>query len=254
MSVEPPQAEYRQVARILRQRITDGVYPPGFLLPSEMELAAELGVSRPVVHEALSILRTEGLTRPRRGKGSTVNPIPVLPRRGIVRQIPGNREADGARGAFDAEMRALGLTPRSEVTVERVPAPADVSEELGVEENVTVLARQRLMYVNDVPVQASTSYFPLEIVEGSPIAEIDTGVGGSYSRLAELGYAPKKHKERTRVRPPEPDEARMLNMDPDQRVLAIRRIVRSAEGRVVEVNDMLLPAHQWELEYEWDAD
>jgi hypothetical protein len=38
-------------------------------------------------------------------------------------------------------------------------------------------------------------------------------------------------------------------MDPDQRVVAIQRTARTAAGRIVEVNQIILPAHQWELVY-----
>jgi hypothetical protein len=43
-------------------------------------------------------------------------------------------------------------------------------------------------------------------------------------------------------------------MDPDQRVVAIRRTARTSSGRIVEVNEITLPAHQWELVYEWPAE
>ena len=46
-------------------------------------------------------------------------------------------------------------------------------------------------------------------------------------------------------------ETRFLHLDVEQRVLAIRRLARTEAGRVVEVNDIVLPAHQWELAYEW---
>jgi len=40
-------------------------------------------------------------------------------------------------------------------------------------------------------------------------------------------------------------------MEAEQRVFAVRRIARNAAGRVVEVTDIVLPAHQWELVYQW---
>jgi len=42
-------------------------------------------------------------------------------------------------------------------------------------------------------------------------------------------------------------------MDPDQRVVTIQRTARTAAGRIVEVNQIILPAHRWELVYEWPA-
>lgn len=255
MSIEPPQSEYRQVARILREEIKSGVYAPGSVLPAEPELAARLGVTRGVVNKALGVLRSEGLVRPKRGRGTTVNPIPGLLRRnGVNRQRRQVREAGNARGAFDAEVRALGLTPRSEVRPEQTTAPAHIAEILGIEEGADVLARHRVMYANDVPVQVATSWIPWEIAEGTPLTEVDTGAGGTYSRLADLGHPIAVFRERVQGRMPEDAEARSLDMDPDQRVLGIIRTAQTAEGRIVEVNEIALPIHQWELEYEWDAE
>ncbi|GGZ32854.1 hypothetical protein GCM10010387_28690 [Streptomyces inusitatus] len=60
--------------------IHEGVYPPGSTLPSEPRLAAELGVGRPALREALLLLQEDGLLSVRRGVGRTVNASP--PRRG----------------------------------------------------------------------------------------------------------------------------------------------------------------------------
>jgi hypothetical protein len=43
-------------------------------------------------------------------------------------------------------------------------------------------------------------------------------------------------------------------MDPDQRVISILRAARSTTGRVVEVIESTIAAHQWELVYEWPAE
>jgi GntR family transcriptional repressor for pyruvate dehydrogenase complex len=53
----------------LKQAIESGVYPVGGRLPSERELAEELGVSRPVVREAIIVLESRGLVQTRHGAG-----------------------------------------------------------------------------------------------------------------------------------------------------------------------------------------
>ena len=60
---------YRQLAAILRERITAGVYPAGSKLPSLIELTAESGLSAKTVQHALAVLAGEGLivTVPNRG-------------------------------------------------------------------------------------------------------------------------------------------------------------------------------------------
>ncbi len=56
----------------LRQRIEDGSYPPDTRLPSEHELASTLGVSRPIVRDALGRLREQGIVYSRQGAGTFV--------------------------------------------------------------------------------------------------------------------------------------------------------------------------------------
>lgn len=60
------------VYNTLYGRISNGEYPPEHKLPPETVLAAEMGVSRPVLRDALERLRAEGLVVSRQGAGSFV--------------------------------------------------------------------------------------------------------------------------------------------------------------------------------------
>lgn len=60
---------YRQIAGQLRDLIAAGEFAPGSRLPAERELAAQLGVSRPSVREALIALEVEGWVEVRIGSG-----------------------------------------------------------------------------------------------------------------------------------------------------------------------------------------
>lgn len=64
ISVEPA---YRKVAAALTSRITTGSLGMGERLPSELELARQLGVHRSTVREALRELESSGLLRRERG-------------------------------------------------------------------------------------------------------------------------------------------------------------------------------------------
>ena len=60
------------VATTLEQRILEGSLKPGDRLPAERELAAELGVSRPSLREAIQKLASKGLLRSQQGGGTYV--------------------------------------------------------------------------------------------------------------------------------------------------------------------------------------
>ena len=57
----------------LMERIKGGNYPPDSRLPGEHELASILGVSRPIIRDALGRLRDKGLVYARQGAGTFVS-------------------------------------------------------------------------------------------------------------------------------------------------------------------------------------
>ena len=60
------------ISRELLEAIESGKYPPGSKLPTENELAAQFGVSRIPIREALSVLRAAGVITSRQVGGSFV--------------------------------------------------------------------------------------------------------------------------------------------------------------------------------------
>lgn len=60
------------VAASLERRILEGSLKPGDRLPAERELAAELGVSRPSLREAIQKLASKGMVQSRQGGGTYV--------------------------------------------------------------------------------------------------------------------------------------------------------------------------------------
>ncbi|MER9890639.1 FadR family transcriptional regulator [Mesorhizobium sp. M0119] len=71
-----PRRLYRQVADQLRQLIDAGEFSVGDRLPTERDLADQLGISRPTVREALIALEVEGRIRIRVGSGIYVTDPP----------------------------------------------------------------------------------------------------------------------------------------------------------------------------------
>lgn len=63
---------YAQIQKILEERLVDGTYPLGSLIPPEIELAAEFNSSRTTIREALRYLRERGYVERRQGVGTRV--------------------------------------------------------------------------------------------------------------------------------------------------------------------------------------
>lgn len=63
---------YEQVLKRIESMIIQGIYEKGELLPGEMHLAEEMGVSRITIREALRLLNEAGVIETVHGKGSYV--------------------------------------------------------------------------------------------------------------------------------------------------------------------------------------
>lgn len=250
-----PRGQYRQVADTIREGIMRGAYPRGVALPREDEIATELDVNRATVNRALRILAAEGLVRAVRGKGTIVVALPVIERNAVARYSRPSRERAAGRGAFDSEIRSLGMTSRSDVRVERATPPEHVADILAVSpDEISTVVRRRKMYADDTPVQLADSYIPIDIAAGTALEEQDTGPGGLISRMAELGHAQVRITERVAVRPPTPEEASFLDLSEDHRVYVVTHVGWTAENRAVEVCLHIMPTHRWLLDYEWQTD
>ena len=53
--------KYAQIADIFRQRIARGVWTQGFRLPANEEMAAEIGVTRVTIRQAVELLARDGV-------------------------------------------------------------------------------------------------------------------------------------------------------------------------------------------------
>lgn len=115
---------FRDVKAELLRRITGQVWPPGDLVPGEVELAAEFGVARATVNRAMRELTEEGLLERRRKAGTRVRPSP---RRAARFEIPLVRaEIEGAGAAYGYRLlsRAVVAAPEGAARALALPAGA----------------------------------------------------------------------------------------------------------------------------------
>ena len=151
-------------ARLLEE-LENGRYSGAAQLPSELELASDLRVSRTVVRDALSELERDGYLERVRGIGTLVN-----------RDVVQLKNRMDQKLEFYKMIRAIGKEPRSDnlsvtreiaspALVEKLQLPTDAPQTL-------VFVRRRVM-ADDTPVLFSTDILPLSLFDNKRLEGID---------------------------------------------------------------------------------
>lgn len=189
---------YAQMANILRLGISQGIYPPGSRLPSEMALAKAYGVSAMTARQAVSVLDEEGLVKRVQGSGTYIRKVGVV--------------------ASSFGLEALGdvLADRGNLAVRIVNASVKRAqgreqEELGLAEGQPVILVERVILYRDEPFTLHVSYTSFDPLSPSVESMLDTSV--LTSLLFQDGYSNFKKGE-LRLLPTtlEPREAKLLGL------------------------------------------
>ncbi|MFE5210368.1 GntR family transcriptional regulator [Streptomyces sp. NPDC056600] len=242
--------KYQRIADELKEDIRAGQYVPGDRLPGENDIMATYDVARMTARQALGVLQSEGIAEARKGAGVFVRSFHPIRRRGIQRLSERQWGSGKSIWSTDTENRDLTVD-QLEVTEEE--AAEDIALALDVEPGAPVCVRSRRFVLDGKPVLLARSYLPAAIVAGSAITQDDTGPGGTYARLAELGHKPFHFREELRSRMPLAAEAERLNLSMGTPVILITRTAFAEEGHPVEVNRMTLDSAAYILEYDFDA-
>jgi GntR family transcriptional regulator len=135
--------------------IEDGMYQPGQRLPSESNLAAQLGISRPTLREALFNLEQEGVIVRRHGVGTFVAPD------------YGNRLESG----LERLESILALADRHDMStqmrglsVEQIPADKQIADALGQEVGTPLTCVRRTIAVEGSLAAYLVDYVPTAVL------------------------------------------------------------------------------------------
>ena len=115
-----------QAIERLREQITSGVWPVGTRLPSEATLAAELGVGRSTIREAIRALASTGMVESRQGAGTFVRAA-VAPEVGLETRLRRAALLDvyEVRHALELQAGRLAATRRDADDLARLQSALD---------------------------------------------------------------------------------------------------------------------------------
>jgi len=158
---------HSQLEAGLRRLIASGDVPAGSALPGEVELAAELGVSRHTIRHALSALVAGGLLQRERGRGTRI----LAPAAEAVTE-----RSLGSFYAFAWEVSARGIEQRSFVLERTVVAPPpSVRRQLGLAAGAEVERIVRLRTAGGEPLVIETAYFPTQLTAAFDAEVLERG-------------------------------------------------------------------------------
>ncbi len=139
---------YRKLYLLLRDKIKEGVYKEGDLLPSENELSLLHKLTRPTIRLALDLLVKDGYINKQQGKGSIV----TIPAKEIgILSIQGTTTAIGKNNLIT---KIIGVPKKVQW---ELPFFFDLSQK---EIKAGCIVLERIRYVKNKPVFYDITYMP----------------------------------------------------------------------------------------------
>lgn len=210
----------RQVADVLRRQVLGGVFSGG-TLPAETQLAAEFGVSRNAVRDALDVLRAEGLVHRVPGVG-TVVAAPKYPHG--LDHLLGLAEVMRDHGDVSNEVRAAGVST----------LPGPIAARLGLPAGAPAVYVERLRRLGGLPLSLDLTYLAKDI--GEPLLGADLAHNDIFT-LIEQHTGQSLGRAELTIEAINADEhsAAVLETPSRAALLMVERLTSLADGRPVDL-------------------
>jgi GntR family transcriptional regulator len=231
---------YLAAADTLAEQIAD--QPVGTRLPSEEELAKQLGISRLTARAALAELERRYLVRRRQGSGTFVSRrVDYL----ISRHHP---------PSWSQSVRSAGLTPDVRTTGWRLASPSpDVRRRMRIGPRRQVLALSRDRFIDNELVGFAESFFDTAVVPD--LTQVLDPAASLYGVLADhYGLQPVRGWFGVAIDPAPPEVAEHLGLTGRPPVISIRSRTDAAarDHRPVELTVSWLRADVFRVEIDFD--
>lgn len=229
--------KYQVVIDHIRGLVSNGL-PRGSRLPTERELADQLGVSRVSVRRAFDDLEGTGEVRRVQGSGSFVDGPSV--EKGISIR------------SFTQEMASRGSVPGARVlSAHTAPASSEVSWLLGVPPGEPVIELKRLRSADGIPMCIETDTLQERLVPGL----LDHDLEGSLYDLLRSVYGIELATVRQTFRATtlDPEVAGLLSVAPHTAALEVEHLAHNADGMPVQAASSLYRGDRFSVTVELSA-
>ena len=215
---------YQQIKALLTRSLQAGVWRPGDVIPSEIELAARFKVSQGTVRKAIDELATENLLVRRQGKGTFV----------------------ATHAEEKIQYRFLRLTPddgdasrrlqRRFIDCRRQRAGADVARALELRSGDAVVQVRRLLLHRTQPVVLDDIWLPGALFKGLTAERLSDYRGPMYGLFeTEFGVRMIRARERLRAVAADDVAASWLDVAAGTPLLSVERVSFTYDDKPVEL-------------------
>lgn len=167
---------FRDVKADLLNKITQGIYPPGSLMPNEVELAQSYDCARATVNRAMRELAEEGLIERRRKAGTRVRMAPVREARFGIPLVRREIEDRGASYGYRLLEREV------------LPAPDWLRRRFGLVEGAEAVHLTCLHLADETPYQFEDRWINLAMLPNAAEADF-TASGPNEWLVSEVPYS-----------------------------------------------------------------
>ncbi len=223
---------YFQVAQRLEQMIDSGELPAGTRLDNEIDLADQVGLSRPTMRRAIAYLVDRGLVVRKRGLGTQVAHAKVRRQVGLTSLY--DDLAKTSRGPH-TRMLSFAIEPASDA----------LAVELGIGEGTDVYVFERLRYAEGEPLALMRNHVPASLLR---LSADDLEGHGLYELLRAAGINLKIAKQSIGARAATATEARMLGEARRAPLLTMARSAYDDQGRAVEHGSHIYRASRYSFD------
>lgn len=150
-----PTPLYYQLLIILKEKIENGYWKPGNIIPTEQELMEQYDISRSTTRQAILALVNDGYLHREKSKGT------------IVSSPTGRMRFVGSLMSFSEEMDSKKIPHYSQIISQQiVPATDAIAEKFNVEIGSSMYFLKRVRFINDRPFLLDEHFIPYYLCKG----------------------------------------------------------------------------------------
>jgi len=215
---------YQKVEEHIRTLLTSPDFAVGDRIPSERDLAATLGVNRLTVRRAVNNLIRAGLLEGNGTGGTRVPPPRMVRRLDVYKSVGMDRVIAGHGGTPSNKLLHFQITT----------AGPQVAAKLKIAEHDEVVVVRRVWSIDGTPFCLETSHLAAHLIPGLSADDLVAGQSLYGLLRTRYGYETVNAERTIMVAYVNEIEARHLNMQSGEAVLALRLSVDTADGRPIE--------------------